>query len=367
MTRDLVVADDVAGRMPARTVPSVSPPDGGPSPAELTVVAFRLGWHVAELYASEIARQQPPAPTRPPHALPGLSAFSRHERDLLLAAEIAADMHALEGTLTAVGIAPVDIGPFAHALDDLSRRQAEVKLLLYELHKELLPCLWAADFRLGKAYSLGRALADTSLVPSVGDPLGFGKYFDQHRIGQLAEWLDDLGSAFPERAAPAVAQSLTAWRDWTAAWVAQRQDEAPARDGDVDRRLREQGHLWRELLSGDKPAEDLLGPDDYIRAAEHMIAHTRSLARDVLRRWWFVVAGTLVAVGGAVVLVAEFAPSASKTGGIVVTALAGLGFSWKTIGTTLGKFLRRVEQPLWDDELAQATAQAVDRTPQSGP
>ena len=351
--------------VPAPAAPAVST-DGGPSPAELTVVAFRLGWHVAELYASEIARQQPADPTKPPHALPGLSALSRHERDLLLAAEIAADAHALEEALSAAGIAPVDAGPFTEALEELARPEDEVKLLLYRFHKETLPCLWAADFRLGKAYGLGRALADTSLVPSAAEPLTFQKQFDKHRIGQLAEWLDDLGSAFPERAAQAVSQSLAAWCDWVAAWAAQRQDEAPMPESEssqIDRRLREQGHLWRELLSGDKRPDDLLRPDDYIEAAERMIAHTRRLARDVLRRWWFVVAGMLVTVGGIIALVATFAHGGSRTAGIIVTALAGLGFSWKTIGTTLGKFLRRVEQPLWDDELAQATAQAVDRTP----
>jgi len=68
------------------------------------------------------ARTQPrPDPGRattpPPVDLPGLSALSDHERDQLLAAEIAVDIHLLSGSLANAGINIADCTPAAAALD----------------------------------------------------------------------------------------------------------------------------------------------------------------------------------------------------------------------------------------------------------
>jgi hypothetical protein len=359
MTR--VLSEQAQGR---RQTPAPLP--DAPQPADPVGVAFRLGWHVAELYARDIARQQPAAPERPPHALPGLSALSRHDRDLLLAAQIEADVHVLAPELAAAGITPADCSTLVAGLQDLAQSEAAVKLALYEFHRELLTQLWAADFRLGKAYGLGRSLSDTSLLPSIHDAASFGHSFDVYRIGQLSSWLDDLGSTFPDHAAQAVRQSLESWRAWAAAWTAPAdggsERPAPVSD-DVDRLLREQGRLWRELLSGEKEPADLLAPADYIAAAEQMLVHTRALAKEFVRRRWLPIAVAAAVFAGLIAVIAHFTSGGSQAAGIIATTLGTLGVSWKAVGATLGKLLRRVEQPLWDNELARAAAAAVDRTP----
>jgi hypothetical protein len=78
-------------------------------------------------------------------------------------------------------------------------------------HLQILGSLIAADFRLGKAYGLGRALADTCQEPKDNEELG--KQLDPFRIANLLRWLDDLASVLPDHAADSVSKSLTSWRE----------------------------------------------------------------------------------------------------------------------------------------------------------
>src|SRR4029453_13512495 len=75
--------------------------------------------------------------------------------------------------------------------------------------------LTAADFRLGKAYGLGRALAQTALLPDAKHPETFQQTFARFRLDNLLGWLADLRSAFPPHAAEAVSGSLQAWAAWS--------------------------------------------------------------------------------------------------------------------------------------------------------
>ena len=53
---------------------------------------------------------------------------------------------------------------------DAADRERETTLnAIFTLHCRLLEALYVTDFRLGKAYGLGRALAETSLVPARAD------------------------------------------------------------------------------------------------------------------------------------------------------------------------------------------------------
>ena len=95
------------------------------------------------------------------------------------------------------------------------RQPGELRTAVAELHRQLLMALTAADFRLGKAYGLGRALAQTALLPDARHPETFRGTFARFRLDNLLGWLADLRSAFPPHAAKAVSGSLQAWAAWT--------------------------------------------------------------------------------------------------------------------------------------------------------
>ena len=115
----------------------------------------------------------------------------------------------------------------AAATDAAARRE-----VIRRLHFELGAVLGAADFRLGKAYGLGRAIADTCRNPASAEELR--RELGDARVATLVSWLDDLASAFPPHAGHAVRQSLRAWHVWAA-------DEARPIDAATWPLLRRQG------------------------------------------------------------------------------------------------------------------------------
>ena len=99
--------------------------------------------------------------------------------------------------------------------------------------------LTAADFRLGKAYGLGRALAETTLVTDAKNPQTFERVFARYRLANLLSWLADLKSVFPPHAAEAVRGSLQAWAAWREAPTLgpALDDLRPASDAEVNGKL----------------------------------------------------------------------------------------------------------------------------------
>jgi hypothetical protein len=346
-------------------------PASAPSRDEIAI-AFRLGWHIAELYASNLARQQPAEPSHPPDDLPGLSALSDHERDLLLAAELAADLQLLCLPFARAGLTAASCEPALAALGDLDRPKSFVKTQLYTLHKQLLNQTWSADFRLGKAYGLGRALADTTLIPQAADAASFRKQFNPYRIEELTDWLRELATALPDHSAHAVGHSLQQWTDWTAAHVPQPAQRAAGtaaiddrnRGEEIDRCLRAQGRIWRALLSGEKRAEDLLKPADYVAAAQAVIDSTARLVVSFGRKWAHIILPALTLFIGLLVVFFVYLNGAAKTATVITTLLAASGLTWKGLEKTLGQVLTRAEQPIWQMELARAAAVATTILPE---
>src|SRR5262249_46285301 len=153
-----------------------------------------------------------------------------------------------------------------------------------------------AGATLGKAYGLGRALADTCRPGQ--EPADLQDSFDPYRLAQLRHDLDDLASVLPAHAAKAVGQSLTWWRD--AVFMADHSEtgqkrrralvgvrtDAPAlrtRAGRANPEIstaspignmitlrdavHRQGELWRVVLTGEQRPQDMLAPGDYLNAA----------------------------------------------------------------------------------------------------
>jgi hypothetical protein len=320
-------------------------------------VAFALGWQMAELF-----RPNPDEPASGGSSgidLPGIGALAREERRALGVQQVAVALAKLSARVSAVGQELPDASelrvPEHKPATDEERRDR-----VLECHKKLLRTLTAADFRLGKAYGLGRALADTTRGPVTLDSLKVR--FGHWRIEQLCGSLLDLSTAFPPHAAHAVVSSMQRWREY----VADEKDEKPwvqARS-EHRRRLRRQGERWRTLLSAERLATQTLTIDQYVGAGRKLFARTRRLLWTVLWRsfpWLLPVVGLVGAAGW--YALAHW----HRTGGVIASlaaAAGALGVTWKGIGSSLGAAVGQLERPLWGAEVDEAVAEALTKLPE---
>jgi len=185
---------------------------------------LRLGWRMEELFS------QFEVPERPPRAydlthLPGLSKLTSYDWQRLGLDEVdfvVGQVTARVGTPAAVPLnlttdARDKLEATIQGGDGPAARREEYRAVLSNLHVNLLVTLTAADSSYGKAYGLGRALADTTCPHQTPDQLA--RSFESHRIGQLYVWLDELASLLPDHAARAVGQSLGWWQQAVTAAV----------------------------------------------------------------------------------------------------------------------------------------------------
>lgn len=311
-------------------------------------VAFALGWQVAELYRPDRRRKATPVAD---DDLPGLGRLDVDEWTHLGLDQVQAGIAKLRNAITAAGLDVPDAEAFAARVPSIAD-PAERSRQIREFHVDLLSTLTAADFRLGKAYGLGRALADTTR-----DPEDFRAELVPDRIGNLTEWTRDLATAFPPHAGHAVAASLEAWSEWSLSALAA--NENPA---DVLRMLRAQGRTWRSLLSGEKRATAVLETGDYVSAGEGLVERSKALAGQFLHHyWWLASIIAVLFVGGIAVIFAVGNPAAIATG--AATILASLGLTWKGVGATLGATAVRLEEPLWGAELDTAICRRITPDP----
>lgn len=373
---------------------------------EGVVSAFVLGWHMAELFHSRV-----PGSVRRRQVsldkLAGIGELDPLSQARLLLAQVRVDLRRVWRSIDLDQQQP-DTGPVRSLLEADARAPGEFQAAMASLHGELLVALTAADFRLGKAYGLGRALAETALVPDARNPQTFQRLFARYRLANLLEWLADLKSVFPPHAAEAVRGSLPLWAAWSQApvlrpplddrqpadWEAE--DPAPATvpapptgralprwmrgvrpelpqgrpvDWDsaadresVTRALHRQGQLWRAVLSGEKDGVDLLSGDDYVRAADRLLGRLRGLLLRFLRRFW-ITTTALAALGLAIIATLVFVHTASRVAAVVLTAAGAIGLTWKSAASGLGRVLGHVQRPLWESELDTAVANAITRLP----
>jgi hypothetical protein len=300
---------------------------------ERVMVAFSLGWQMAEVYRPDRRRNSPPAAQ---DDLPGISRLSAPELLEMGLFQVQAGITKLKHPICDAGLELPDAQHFAQKIVPLSDPQLRSDAIR-EFHVGLLATLTAADFRFGKAYGLGRALADTTRLPP-----DWRAELATHRVGTLASWIRDLASALPPHAAHPVAQSLEAWSRWA---------QSQAGDGgDTRRKLAAQGRLWRSLLSGEKRATGVLETSDYVKAGEGMVKRSGALISRFLLHYWWVVLTAVVLLGvGVWLIVGPGSGIAAGFGGASI--FASIGLSWKGIGTSLGTAAARVEEPLWQAEL----------------
>jgi hypothetical protein len=188
-----------------------------PSPDKARVsAAVALGWQVAKLYHSPV-RKGPVTDPLQNGRLPGFSGFSAATHSDWLGEQIA---------MTAARLVAAPPQPLLDAVDlvleclKTENRDRDATLgAVFTLHCRLLEALTVTDFRLGKAYGLGRALAETTLVPAVPADGAEGKFREllgAGRVSTVKDWLVELKTMLPDHAAYAVSRGLDDWRAWAA-------------------------------------------------------------------------------------------------------------------------------------------------------
>ncbi len=376
---------------------------------------FGLGWRIAELF------NQFDVPARSPRPydvarLPGLSRLNSYDSQRLGLDQADFVLSQVTAAVGAPAAISLDITADARAKLDatieesegLAGRRGEYRAALATLHVNLLIVLTAAGPYYGKAYGLGRALADTTRPHQSSDE--FAESFQQHRIGQLYVWLDELASRFPEHAARSVAQSLDWWKQATAAAVSGSKmsasavptDRVAGAPGQPKRSARarpararpararsargrpagieppavdaltaavaRQGSLWRRVLTGEKRCTDMLSPQDYLRAGERLATHYTTMAHQAVRSflpWLLLLLLALAAVVTVLVLVPGSA--VARTATAAAAAAGALSGTWKIIGIRVAPIAAQLTKPLWGGELDTATAEAITVPPVGTP
>ena len=316
----------------------------GPRPDARVSAAFALGWQVADLYRIEQGTGEPPADD---DDLPGLGRLSDSEYLELAGLQLKAGLAKVSDTIGRANLA----NPQLPKLDGAG---ADWRTAIRDFHVDLLQALTAADFRLGKAYGLGRSLADTCNGADTPEALITGR-LREGRIQNICERLAELTTAFPPHAGHAVNLSLMAWKQWAA-------EKAPTDADAALGAIRQEGRRWRALLSAEKLATDTLTTDDYLTAGERALDATGSLTRRFLVRFWVPVIVVATLVGSGIAVMFAFGSAAAVVTG-VGAILASLGLSWKGVGSSLGALAGRLEEPLWGSQLDHAIALHINKGP----
>ncbi|MGI8802995.1 MAG: hypothetical protein ACR2KV_12610 [Solirubrobacteraceae bacterium] len=312
-------------------------------------IVFALGWQIAELY-------RPDPPTESASPLPGLGALGSEDRALISLAQVDVALRRLAEPIEKLGLTPPTTDAARAAL-----AAGNFPAAILELHTALVSILIAADFKLGKAYELGRSMADTCREPRNLDEVLAG--LRPARIAALRARISDLTSVLPPHAGHGVRGSIDEWVAWAGAL--ERQGGGVADEALVIDLLRRQGERWRALLSAEKAATDVLEFEHYLTAGEGLTKQFSTLARRFLRRSWGAVLLVLVLVGAAVAFILTNPDSTAHVTAGLGGLLATVGITWKGVGVSLGRAMGRLEQPLWGAELDAAVTEAIRLVPGS--
>jgi hypothetical protein len=325
--------------------------DGADARADANVAtSLGLGWYLAALahpgavaVTSAAARGDlaGPADTADVRAL----AFCRQHVEVAFAK--------LTEAIAVAGPDPAELDELRACLDSAeedARRHAAT-----ELDGKLLAILSAVDFRLSKAYAVGRALLNLTSRPSPSAKLS--DHLTAATVAPVVADIDDLTSALPAHAGHSVRDSLVEWRESirTESPVA---PEAP----ETWLVLARQGELWRAMLAGEKAARDMLEIEDYIDAAERLSRRMRKLGRRIVTRFPALVATLVLLVSAGIALIVLTDTEAGVIAG-AGSIIAGFGLSWRGLGRSLGGLAGKLEQPLWGAELDKAITQAITLLP----
>ncbi|MGI8572007.1 MAG: hypothetical protein ACR2L9_05175 [Solirubrobacteraceae bacterium] len=293
--------------------------------------AFRLGWAIAELrgrFRPDLIDHPVPDPgpaiVRPDHELPLANERSAVEQRTEV-------IVAVKGLSGALGLdLPLDGGTRPDQLDSfldaLSAQPADRSAwtgltdALYAWDRQIQ---YTLVIRPGQAagYQLGRGLAETywSLHPNVSDPNDARCWLfllGQRRQATLTRYVARLVSFLDPLVLPAIRASLESWGEVAT-------DEQWRTEPEARMQLYAQGLLWRDLIRGERRAEDL----DPVTVSD--LLQKFQLIRKLWSAFWpqlaFGLLGAAVLVAGVVGLVAG---SENRS---IATAFAVLGVLGVTI------------------------------------
>jgi hypothetical protein len=309
---------------------------------------------MSELFASPLGSSAEPEVE---DDLPGLGALPPRKLIELGLDQIDAAARHLGGFLATAAIRLPTTSDVRSLILDHPGDEAAIRQAILDLHVGTLTKLTAADFRCGKAYGLGRALADTC-APS--QPLAnLKRHLGRYRSYEMRGWLDDLKSLLPDHTAQAVSDSLGAWIAWA--------DQNPFGSTEdnlrvTSRALHAQGQRWRALLSGEKEAVDGLTLEDYVTVADRALARTSQLARQAARKLIvpLILAAVLLCLG--IALVVFFNGAARVVAGLGTIAIS-LGITWRSAASLLTQLGKRLEEPIWGAECDLVIGDRITRLP----
>jgi hypothetical protein len=314
---------------------------------KLVTVAFSLGW-----YLSMLCDEHPVMEARGGD----LAGADETESVNVCLRHVQVACKKLDAIVDATGQKPLNTATLAAAIlnDDTTGRYGPAD----RLHVEAFSILSAVDFRLGRAYRLGRDMRGLTTRPPGAGTLK--QRLSDAAVAPIVAALDDLSSALAPHAGHAVRASLVEWNasvegDGTPKEV---QDAVAPETPQTWALLRRQGQLWRALLANEKLATDMLEIADYLDAAQRLSVRMRSIAWRLLRDFPVLVAVVLVLFCGgiAVMLATDNTATAAAGAGAILTSL---GLSWKGVGSALGRLARQVQDPLWGAEIDHAVTRAV--------
>jgi hypothetical protein len=313
---------------------------------------------MARLYTGPLS---PAAEPGPADDLPGLSGLPAAQLVKLGLGQADAALSRLKAFLGDAQLPTTDAVRAAAQKDPADRG---VRRAILELHIALLVELTAADYRLGKAYGLGRALADTCAAAR-GDETerrtALAHHLEPHRALVMTAWLDDLKTVLPAHASQGVADSLGRWTRWAETVDLAALD--PRAVNDTARVLHRCGQRWRAILSGEKDAQDVLTTSDYVSAARGTLARVGVIARSLAWQLRGPLAVAAVLIGVGIWLIIANHSTAQVLAGLGTVA-GGLGVTWRSAAGALGHFSLDLSRPLWEAQVDLAVAARLTPLPQ---
>jgi hypothetical protein len=266
----------------------------------------------------------------------------------MLVAQIGADLAAMRHAgVTGLPPTPRLAGGDSLVADPLAHRTA-----VSDWDVPVLATLTAANFKFGKAYSLGRQLCALTGQPTRDQALAMIR--DEEVVTRTCAWLSDLKSSFGTCATDATQLTLRQWHAW-----AGRGREHPA---DFDTRVGRQGQVWRSLLSGEKRATDVLHPGHYLRAGEELVEQYARLGWRFLRSSRWPLAASIALIAGLIGLAVWFSQTpalAAATAGL----LGVLGLTGAGVLTAVKQALSIAERPIWEAQLTKAVVMVASHAP----
>jgi hypothetical protein len=310
--------------------------------------AFFVGWRLAQLYASPVHMAAVPAfASDKKGGLPEIpEKLDQTQQARLIWVGLDTDISQLPGgTAQEISDAKTTLRV---QLQNSDYDELAISTGIAHLFKLTLTNVYVINPHLAKALVAGEQLAELVFGPAAQDsPLvALETRLSEGNVERTCTLLAELQSAFPLRAAAAVAGSLMYWQRWM---------EANRDNGDATRQaLLRQGELWRSLLTGENRADDLLGLDDYRQAFGDYTHQVILLARKY-PLLWLLVATLLAGAGVGIWAIINYAPAgAAVIAGIIAAGAGTLGITWKTVAATLGRASLLLERPMVEDGLREA-------------